>query len=392
MKNYYFVLFAIMFSSSVLASTHLNLDQMKDIVMDDNIEVALAYENYIEAKETAKVRTLELLPSLNPDIFLYDYQYTILRSIIPEPYRFLDAKAAKEMAKAAKVNQRVVQKNMILDLEKTFYIMNLNRELLSSIKKEQKIREEIKSRALESYSLGGMSFTSYNGYLRDAIKADTSVINTIELIDAEDLSLKLILGFDDMSEEITLAYPKFNNGEFFFPADVNKAADLAVERSFELKQYDYLIEAAKYRKDSEAISWLSWAGIGFDYPARVRVAKSNIRQVRLEKKQAEIQIRNQVASLYALIDRIQQKTKNYLTLAEIAEKNELNAQRDYDNLLGDFITVQEAKLDSLLVKRQLLSLKYEKEILLIRLKRVIGINMLAHPEDQVEMTQANLLW
>lgn len=391
MKKYYITMIAFMLSTGLIASTHLTLDEMKDTVIDDNIEVALSYENYIEAKETANVRTLELLPSLNVDVFLYDYQYTILRTIVPEPFRFLDAKAAKEMAKAAKVNQRVVQKNMILDLEKTFYIMNLNKELLSSIKLEKQIRDEIKERAFESYSLGGMTFGSYNGYYRDAIKADTSVMTTNELIDAEELALKLILRMDDLQEKITLEYPKFDNGLFYFPENVEDAANLATARSFELKQYDYLIEAAKLRKSSEAISWLSWAGIGFDYPARIRVAKSNIREVKLEKEKTRIQIRNQVATIYALLERMNDKMNNYKILAEIAENNLLQVQSDYNNLLSDFVTVKEAQLDTLLVKRQMLSLKYEHEILLIKLKRVIGINMLAKPENQMKLTQKNLL-
>ncbi|WP_372654678.1 TolC family protein [Halobacteriovorax sp.] len=378
----------LLFTSNVFATSYLTLNDMKDTVIDDNINIALAYENYIEAKETASVRTLDLLPSVNVDVFLYDYEYTILRSVIPEPYKYFDAKAAKEMAKAASVNRRVVQKNMILDLEKTFYIMNLNKELLVSFEKEKAIKDEIKNRSYESYVLGDMSFSRYNNYHRSSIVAGTNTLVTKEVIDTQELALKLILRVDDLTEAISLEKPRFDNIYFDYPESVEVAADLAVERSFEVKQFDYLLEAAEYREDSEAISWLSWSGIGFDYPARVRVAKSNVRQVELEKKKTIIEIRNQVASLYTLINRIEQKVESYKQLKEIADENLENVNLDYDNLLVDFIEVKDAEIDSLVLERKLTSLKYEKEILLIRLKRVLGINMLDLPT--VPASLANL--
>ena len=101
-------------SLNLLAAEDFNLQTAKTQLVNDNINVAIAYQNYVSVEEQARVKTLQILPTLTVDLLTTnDYQYTILRSVIPEPTKFFDAAAAKHMAEAASVNRTIVKKNLL---------------------------------------------------------------------------------------------------------------------------------------------------------------------------------------------------------------------------------------------------------------------------------------
>jgi outer membrane protein TolC len=311
-------------------------------------------------------------------MLIYNYQYTILRSIIPEPSRFFDAAAAKDLAAAANVNRTIVKKNLLEDLEKTYFLLQFHKEAVASLSKELDLKKVIAERLKEAYDLGAVGFDEYYNSQREVVLAQSNLVNATELVKTEEYALKLILQVKNNLDLLVLDNQTFYNDSLSFPTDVNFAMDLAANNSKEVEQFDYLIAAAKNTKRGVALLFISWNGVGFDYFARVSVASSEIEKLRLQKTKAVIEVKNQVAAMYTEVSKQKEKMAIQAQLLEMAKAQYEAALTNYNNQLGTLITLKRAELDLVGAERDALRLKYELEVKLIHLKRILGTNMLTN--------------
>ena len=346
--------------------------------MNDSVTVSIAYEKYVMAKQQSKAKVLELLPTISIDLLIYDYNYTILRTLIPEPSRFFEASASKDLARAAQVNQTVVKRNLLADLEKSYYLIKYNEEVLKTLESGLVIRQEILDRTQAAYDLGAIEYYYVYSARRDVIKAQTELYNAREVLSAEKFAFKLILSRKNPTESLDLVFPGFYNENLNYPSNVDYAMSVAVNNSKEIESYTHLINAAEKSKKGEKWSWLSWTGVGFDYFAKVEISKANVRKVELERKQAIYSIKNQVASLYEKIDAHKEKMELQEQLTEMAREEYALMQQDLDNLMTTVIKVKKSELSLKAAEIESRKLKYELEILYIELKRALGAYMISN--------------
>lgn len=376
MKKLFLV--AIFASFSLCAfSQEFNLNSAKKQLVNDNINIAIAYQNYVSVKEEGKAKTLQLLPSLGLDLLVADYQYTILRSIIPEPSKFFTAKASKDLAGAASLNISIVRKNLLEDLEKTYFLYQFHKEIVESLSNEVTIRKTIADRSQEAYDLGAIKFSEYYTIQRELVNARSNYITANEILNNDVFALKLILQVTGQSE-FSLAWQDLYNENLVYPSDVTNAAIIATNNSKEIEQFDYLISAAVNTKKGTAISWLSWGGVGFDYFARVSIARSEVTKLELQKKKAAIELKNQVAVLYSEITKMKERMAFQNQLLDMAKENYKTAIENNNDQLGTLIAVKQAELAVLNTERDTKRMQYELEFKFIKLKRVLGTNMLSN--------------
>jgi outer membrane protein TolC len=374
-KIFCFAIFAC-FSFSAF-SQEFNLDTAKKQLVNDNVNIAIAYQNYISVKEEGRSKTLQLLPSLSLDMLVADYQYTILRSIIPEPSQFFTSKASKDLAGAASLNISIVRKNLLEDLEKTYFLYQFHKEIVESLAKELTIRKNIADRSKEAYDLGAIKFSDYYIIQRELINARSNHVTANEILKNDEFALRLILQVDGLAE-FSLAWADLYNENLIYPPNVTNAAIIAVNNSKEIEQYDYLTSAAVNTKKGTAISWLSWGGVGFDYFARVSIARSEITKLELQKKKATIELKNQVAVLYSEITKLKEGLGFQEQLLQMAQENYKVATENNNDQLGTLIAVKQAELSLMNVERDTRRMQYEVEFKLIKLKRILGTNMLTN--------------
>ncbi len=363
-------------SFNVLAE-EFNLSSAKTQLVNDNINVAIAYQNYVSVEEHARVKALQLLPTLTIDMLIANYQYTILRSVIPEPTRFFDAKAAKDLAEAANINRTIVKKNLLEDLEKTYFMFQFHKETVSSLTSELAIKKVIADRSQEAYDLGSIKFDEYYSVQRDLVAAQSNLVNANEILKTDEYALKLILQVNNLSE-FDLILENLYNGTLSFPVDTNEAMNIAVNNSKEIEQYDWLIAAAKNTKTGVAVSWISWNGVGFDYFARVSIAKTEVTKLQLQKTKSTIELKNQVAAMYVEISKLQEKVVYQNQLLQMAKDNYAQALANNNDQLATLITVKKAELSLLNSERDSRRLDYELEFKFIKLKRILGTNMITN--------------
>ncbi|CAM9867408.1 unnamed protein product [Chrysoparadoxa australica] len=380
-RKWTFLVAGILFSINSYTQVSFNLNQAKLEINSNSTNVAIAYENYIRAQQEAKAATLGLLPSFSLELFLFDYQYVVLRSVIPEPSRFFNASASKELVGAADLNKLVVKRNMLADFEKTYFLHQMRKEFLPVLAKELNIREEIEAATLEAYELGAVEFSNYYSAKTAVLSARSLYLAAEQMIASDELGIKLTLELSN-DTDLVLEKEEFYNGELPFPSTSSEAEQIAVNNSKEIESYIYTINAAKKLKKGVAISWLSWGGVGFDYFARVSIAKSNIRKLENERTKAVYETKNQVSKFYQLIDNQKQKIEIQEELVSMAEVNYETKLQNYNGLRGTKIDVNKAELALLGAKRELTKLNYELEILYISLKRALGSTMISNQVPQ----------
>jgi outer membrane protein TolC len=368
-------LLVLVFSFNLVAGEPITLSKAKETVVNSNVNLSIAYENYVMIQNEARSKSLQLLPSLNMDLLIYNYQYTILRSVIPEPQRFFEASAEKDLAKAAGVNRLIVKKNLLEDLEKSFYLYQFHKEMVSSFNKELEIRSQIALRSKTAYDLGTIDFDEYYRSQREVITARTQAVNGNELLQTEGYALKLILQVNDNDEELNLVPAPFYNVNLDFPASSSEAAKIAANNSKEVEQFNCMIDAANKQKKGVTVSWISWSGVGFDYFARVSIAKAGVEKLELQKAKAAIEVKNQVALAYDEIAKHQEKMAFQDQLLKMA-KIDLERVSSIDNEeMSTFIARKTAELTLMSAERETRKLQYELELKFIKLKRLLGTNM-----------------
>lgn len=373
-----FVVLLGLISTQAFAGQSYSLERAKEQVVNSNVKVSIAYENYVLVKSQAKTKSLQLLPTLSVDMLIYDYQYAILRTLIPEPSRFFEAAAQKDLAEAANVNRRIVQKNLLEDLENTFFLYQYHAEMLESFKKEQEITNQIAARSQEAYDLGAIDFSEYYRTQRNVVSAKTQAVNGNELLKTEEFALKLILQVPNNQESLDIENLKFYNEGLDFPSSVEEATTIAVNNAKEIEQFDYMISAANKQKKGVALSWISWGGVGFDYFARVSIAKHEVTKIELMKKKSVYEIKNQIAAQYAQIESQKEKIGYQAQLLDMAREEYIAAKTAETDLLNSFINTKKAELNLMYAEREASKLKYELELKYIKLKRLIGANMITN--------------
>lgn len=367
-----------LFSTQMFAGETYSLETAKKQVANNNIKVSIAYEQYVQVKSQAKAKSLQLLPTISVDMLIFDYQYAILRSLVPEPTRFFEAAASKDLAEAAAVNRTIVKKNLLEDLENTFFLYQFHKEMVESFKKEQAITNEIAARSQEAYDLGAIDFSEYYRTQRNVVTAKTQAVNGNELVKTEEYALKLILQVKDNTDTLDLDSLDFYNENLDFPTSSSEAVNIAVNNSLEVAQFDHLVDAANKQKKGVAVSWISWGGVGFDYFARVSIAKSEVNKIELNKKKAIFEVKNQVAAQYVLIESQKQKIAFQDQLLTMAQAEYTAAVAQEGGLLNSFIAVKKAELNLMYAERESSKLRYELELRFIKLKRLLGTNMMTN--------------
>lgn len=372
-----FIVLLGLFSGSVFAGQQYSLETAKQAVVNDNINVSIAYEQYVLVKSQAQSKTLNLLPTISVDMLMVDYQYAVLRSIVPEPQRFFEAAASKDLAVAAGINRTIVKRNLLQDLEQTFFLYQYHQEMLESFNKEKAITAEIATRSQEAYDLGTIDFSEYYRTQRNVVSANTQAVNGQQIIKTEEYALKLILQAKN-TEALDLARTDFYNSGLDFPATAEEASTIAVNNSKEVEQFDYLIEAANKQKKGVAVSWISWGGVGFDYFARLSIAKHEVNKIALNKKKSIYEVKNQVVAQYAQIESQKEKISYQNQLLAMAQDEYAVAVEAQSSVLNSFINTKKAELNLMFAERESSRLKYELELQYIKLKRLLGTNMMTN--------------
>lgn len=359
------------FCTQAFAVETLTLEQLREEVLDENIDVKIQYEKYYQAQQNVRVKLGEFLPSLNFQLVFWNTPFAILYSVTPTPSNWFVYQSSQELAIAEKYTSESIKLNILKDLTLTYLnILHQERLMESMIKQEESLQNAFnRASDLEALGFGSVSdtFTAQRALLQH--QNDIFALNAVIAAHKESLYLSL----NRMpGTEIDLV--DYIPTEEDIPVSVDDAVSLAYDNSPELKANLFMQEAARYMVKSAKWSFVSFSGIGFGYPAALRLEKSKLREVILEGEKLENQIANQIDLAYIKLDNVKRRigTQNQILLT---------AQIEYDRI-AELYEIGQATLQELILaqstvlseERKLLSLEMQKNVEIVNIKRLLGLD------------------
>lgn len=280
----------------------LSLDQVKRMVVNEELDIQISYERLIEAQRKIGVARAAYFPyglgTVAAMYFLNVWNPLILVELLTSlPSKVYNVQAEKNMALAQKYSLAALRENVknqvahlyygILKEEAALKITRLRIALIESLIQVYRDRVDM------GLSTQDEVFDLERGLLRDR---DTYLKFSAYLTEAK-VAFNVMLGNSpEQGGRIELRPVGNFLEEREFHREMQELVEMALRRSNEIVSADYMITAARKSKKSAKWSILSFSGIGFGYYARIQVAGSKISAAELNRKIVEETLINQVYS------------------------------------------------------------------------------------------------
>jgi outer membrane protein TolC len=347
----------------------LTLEQMRSEVLSNNIDIKLQYEKYYQSQRNVSVKFGEFLPNLNFHVLYAPTTAAILQSVIPTPSDWFIYQASQDLQIAEGYTSQSLRLNILEGLTNTYINIKTQQEILDSLATQSDILTETYDAANAAQEMGFGSPVAKYEAKRALLKNEQQIFVLKALVSAEKESLLLALSRVPNGDLQLAQLPEDN---YELPESIDEATQIALERSTELKANSYLKNAAGHMVQSQKWSFLSFNGIGFDYPALLSIENSKSEVVSLQREQLEIKIMNQVYAAYQEVDLVNQRIELQEQQLDITEQI---LDSETEMFAGQQITaakLAQSKMNLLAEERTMLTLEMEKRVIVNNIKRLLS--------------------
>ncbi|MCO4754142.1 MAG: TolC family protein [Bacteriovoracaceae bacterium] len=373
------------FSLGSYAKEVLSLQDLKEEVLAENLDIKIQYEKYYQAQRSVKNNLGEFLPNLSAQLFFWNTSYALLYAVSPNPTSWFNYRASQEMSLAEQYVTESIKLNILRDLSLSFISVKHQQELLASLKSEEAILAQAYEMAQnrERIGLGSAADTFYHS--RNLMKHQQQIymVETAMAIQKEGILMSINKSPKD---DITLG--ELEKSVFVMPQTVEDAINMGVNNAPELTAHTFMAEGARHMVRGAKWSFLSFSGIGLGYPATLAIERSKTAEIELKKDQVENKIENQIALAYEQMDILDERIE---IQKEIVFSAQESAQRAEDLHMGgavDYNEVVKMKRIHFAETRNMISLKMEKEMNVAKLKRLLGLDATNNELNEVAFTAA----
>jgi len=279
----------------------ITLQELKNMVISDTIDVQLSYERLFQAQKQIGSARAQYFPygvgTVATVAYFGTFSYIILAELITSlPSKIFNVQKRKNIRNAQRENVKVITANINNQIAIMYYgflkdeamlkIASLELQLLEA--KVSSLEERIEIGMSNEIELDNVKYRyhnlrevylKFNGYYYQSLK-----------------SLNTLIGRSSEDEVIKLQPV----AEFLSVDDINMSTEdmtnTAITNSSELKAADYMIKAAHNNTRSARWSVLSFSGIGFGYMSRVRFSKSETQNAYFKRDSVKRNIENEVYS------------------------------------------------------------------------------------------------
>lgn len=277
-------------------SSQKTLAQIKDTLSERNMDLEVAYENFIIAKKEVTVARAAFNPIRTGHVLGIalglDYLWLpiVIDSIISIPTKLYNVSKNKYLAKASSYNYEAVKDRLFNEMSKLYYDILTHKMILDSIDTESKILNQYAAKLEANEAAARVRAENRMAVLKLGIERT----DVYKLYVSELAAFRTMLSYDIISlKNVQLAPVNFG-------MDRNTTDAVSLERleSLALVGSDAHKVAINIHRASlqnvKAVKWsiLSFSGLNFSYGRRVRVAKNEAEVARLELESSEVKIRN----------------------------------------------------------------------------------------------------
>ena len=326
-------------------SKSYSVSELFQKALDQNFDSAIEFQRVVQAKLTTENDYLNLIPHLSLNSVLNIAALTDLGylkavgDIVPFlfPTRWLEAKEAKLKSEAEFDAWILSKANAANVVEGLSYSVAQGEQVLSIIEANEKfiasVRDQVQMRERTGLMQAGAS---------DDIE---SIVNSIDEgkdalvsnVHSEKISLAQAVGLDyyDSIGNVTAPdMPTLDGVAFYDDAAIAKLSDVAMDRSYELRQISSLIGVSRLNHTASYFQWLDPSGdrnggLGFDLLTYEKVSASQTQQLIVQREKLEAGIAGKVA---ATADLANESLKSYQLMSRGVEIQNRRVQRHLNNM------------------------------------------------------------
>lgn len=305
-------------SALVSTSDKATLKDLKAVANERNVDIEVAFQNYIIAKERVSIARSAFNPLTTGHVLGLalgvNYLWTPLaiEAVLSIPTKFHNVKVNKFLSRAEFYNSQQAKLALNNEMAHLYYDILTHEVILKSIDQE----------------LALLNF--HEAFLKDLKNVDSQIRDTkgriialqMERIDIYNLyvvelaAMRTLLSMEP-SEELRLAQVAVQLKEAFLEglktSDLEKAA---VANSYEYKKSINMRLAAE--SNIKAVKWsiLSFSGMSRDYKSRVKSAKVSAEVARFEQEGTELKAKNSALIKLNNLQSSLNVLENYITIYE----------------------------------------------------------------------------
>lgn len=354
------------------ASQDLTLEDLRNEVLDENIDIKLQYEKYYQAQRGVGVALGQFLPGANINLININATLAILQSVVPTPGDWFAYQASKELNIAEKYTTESIKLNILEGLSEHFINLKHQEKILDSLYEQHDYLEKIYLDAEKKEELGvgtaDQTFVAKRDLLQH--RQDIYVLRTLMIAEKQALLIALNRSPDEEVRLGDLPSEELDG----IPATAEEGTKLALQNSTELISNSYQYEAAQFMVSSKKWSFISFDGIGFSYSSTLAIERSNARIIELQRQQIELKIKNQVHSAYHELGVLDQRLTVQQSIVDAYKKIDGRQSELYDLGLISLSKYVESKINVDAEERALAKLQNERRIKIIQLKRFLGFD------------------
>lgn len=278
----------------------LTVDQVKEIVAGDHINVKIAYERLLQAQSSISVARAKYFPYGVGSVYTLSTAGSLSPLILVElitslPSKWYTVKKEKNLKSAQKYNFLSLRENIKNQVASIYYNYLREKTYIDMTALQLTLTEKLLETAQIRVDIG----------LEDADKLSELKLRVLDL---RDIYLKYSGYLNEEQAAINMMLnltPEAGAGVKFAPvapflsgADYQMSVDEmllgTVENSYEVKAANYMVKAAYNSKRSTQWSILSFSGLGFGYWARVQFSQSKIEEATVLRELTRENVVNQI--------------------------------------------------------------------------------------------------
>lgn len=288
----------------------LSLSDAMQLAMTHSFQSQVEFQHLMQARNTAKASYQALLPHIGLSDILSNLipsvtsALSVIGDVLPFlfPNRWFQARAGTYLANAENDGYLLMKLDMANQVEGLVYALARDQAILSAYQKLYPRAQAAQSLTAGIESKGGLPAGSTDNItaLIDSMVLDMDDLTS--LVKADEAAISASLGYADpqlVEVEIGTENIPF---ETAIPLVATDLIPQVLDRSLELNQEGYMIEAAQYQKRAIYFEWLDpsvsspEADLGIALGATVAVASSQIQELQVDQSQLKFNLEKSVYS------------------------------------------------------------------------------------------------
>jgi hypothetical protein len=349
----------------------LTLPQAVNRALIKNFESRAQFERTLQARLTAKVAFLNLVPHLNLPNLLTNFPLSPFSSLavigdaVPFllPNRWFMAKEAEQSFEAEKFGETLMQASLATQVEGLGYVLQRDLENLEFLE-EMVLRgrdAEAKIRALEVAGHFPVGSADHLKAFSIVIELEAHALNEVIYMDKR--AIAQALGYHNPGAIEEMVFDLDSRPlEAAVSLDEVQLGTIALQRSLELQQMNALIKSAQYKKKEVSFTWLDPSGdptqgLGLGLSGTIAIEKSHINELKIKREQLQsvvlqkmsnaVKQYNHAVETYSLIQ-LGLETNNSRVkeiLGEITVGSNLNTM-DVNHILEEYVVAEMHQRDA----------------------------------------------